>query len=75
MGLTYVFITHDLSVVNHFFRTTSSSYLGQIVEKAPADELFENPLHPHQALLSAILIPAGGQPREDQAARRAGLAH
>ena len=46
LSLTYVFITHDLSVVNHFSDDIIVMYLGQIVEKAPADELFENPLHP-----------------------------
>lgn len=58
LGLTYIFITHDLSVVNYFSDDIAVMYLGQIVEKAPAEELFENPIHPYtKALLSAIPIP------------------
>ena len=55
LGVTYIFITHDLSVVYYFADDIAVMYLGQLVEKAPADELFANPLHPYtQALLSAI---------------------
>ena len=57
-GLTYIFITHDLAVVNHFAEDILVMYLGLEVEKAPADELFENPMHPYtKALLSAVLVP------------------
>jgi len=58
LGITYIFITHDLSVVNHFSDSIMVMYLGQVVEKAPAEDLFANPLHPYtKALLSAIPIP------------------
>lgn len=58
LGLTYIFITHDLSVIYYFADEIAVMYLGKLVEKAPAEELFKNPLHPYtQALLSAIPIP------------------
>ena len=65
-GLTYMFITHDLSVVNYFSDDIMVMYLGQVVEKAPAEKLFEHPMHPYtQALLSAILIPKiGANPKQ-----------
>lgn len=59
MGLTYLFITHDMSVVNHISDEIIVMYLGQIVEKCSAIRLFENPLHPYTAaLLSAIPVPS-----------------
>lgn len=58
MGLTYVFITHDLSVVNHFSDEIAVMYLGRLIEKAPATTLFDNPMHPYtKTLLSAIPVP------------------
>lgn len=58
LGLTYMFITHDLSVVKHISDHILVLYMGTMVEYATPDILFENPLHPYtQALLSAIPVP------------------
>ncbi len=58
MGLTYLFITHNLSVVKHISNDIAVMYLGQCIEKAPTDEFFDKPLHPYtQALLEAIPVP------------------
>lgn len=57
-NLTYLFITHDMSVVKHISDEICVMYLGQVVEKCEAKELFRNPMHPYaKALLSAIPIP------------------
>ena len=57
-GITYIFITHDLSVVNHVSDDIAVMYLGRMIEKASSEALFAEPMHPYtQALLSAIPIP------------------
>ena len=67
MGLTFIFITHDLSVVNHFADEIAVMYLGQLIEKAPTEELFDHPAHPYtRALLSAIPIPEVGIERPER---------
>ena len=63
--LTYIFITHDLSVVKHISDDILVMYLGTVVEKCPADTLFEQPLHPYtKGLLSAIPVPSIDVKRE-----------
>ena len=66
-GIAYMFITHDLSVVNHFSDDIAVMYLGRLIEKAPSETLFANPVHPYtQALLSAIPIPKVGGPKRER---------
>jgi peptide/nickel transport system ATP-binding protein len=70
MKLTYMFITHDLSVVKHISNEIVVMYLGQCVERAKSKELFKNPKHPYtQALLSAIPQPVPGRFQRDKLLR------
>jgi peptide/nickel transport system ATP-binding protein/oligopeptide transport system ATP-binding protein len=67
-GLSYLFVSHDLSVVRHMADRIAVMYLGKIVETASAEALFENPAHPYtQALISAIPIP---DPRKERTRER-----
>ena len=68
MGLTYLFVAHDLSMVKHISDRIAVLYLGTLVELATSEELFANPLHPYtKALLSAIPIPDPEVEREREA--------
>jgi len=62
LGLTYLFISHNLAVVEHLATRVAVMYLGRLVEEAPTRELFRNPRHPYtQALLGSVLTPEPGR--------------
>ncbi|WP_373764738.1 oligopeptide/dipeptide ABC transporter ATP-binding protein, partial [Delftia acidovorans] len=72
LGLSYLFISHDMAVVEHICDDIAVMYLGQIVERAPRQAFFARPLHPYSvALMSAVPTVRGGRER---AARRIRLA-
>ena len=64
LGLTYLFISHNLNVVEYFCDTTVVMYLGQVVESGPSEAIHAEPMHPYtQALMSAVLVPEVGRQR------------
>ncbi|MDA7418582.1 ATP-binding cassette domain-containing protein [Xenophilus arseniciresistens] len=73
LGLTYLFISHDMAVVEHICDEIAVMYLGQIVERAPRQTFFSRPLHPYSvALMSAVPTVKGGRSRAAQRIKLAG---
>lgn len=73
LGLTYLFISHDMAVVEHICDEIAVMYLGQIVERAPRQAFFANPLHPYSvALMSAVPTVQGGRQRAAQRIKLSG---
>lgn len=67
LHLTYLFIAHDLLIVRHISDRIAVMYLGRVVELAPADDIYENPLHPYtKCLISAVPIPDPKQARQNK---------
>ena len=88
LGLTYVFIAHDLSVVRHFAQRVGVMFLGRMVEAGPAEALFTNPRHPYTRFLMAAVpgarpppagpgeaAAAGGDPQPHRPAYRVPVPH
>jgi oligopeptide/dipeptide ABC transporter ATP-binding protein len=71
LGLSYLFIAHDLGVVRHISQRVAVMYAGRLVEEAPTEELFENPRHPYtEALLAATPVADAARQAERRAKRR-----